>query len=267
MALFAEYADGVSYEVTTPVYDGPFDLLLHLILRDEVDLYEVSITTIVDAYIAEIERMELLNLEMATEFLLIAATLVELKSRRLLPDADDGDLDEELALWEERDLLLARLLECKTFKDASVTLQSIAMLAARSFPRTAGLDEQFLGLVPDLLEGVKPDDLRSACIKALTPKPVPTVTLDHVNPIRISVADACEDVSVTLAERGRMSFRNLTSALVDRIEVVVYFLAVLELFKQGRVDIVQATTFGEIAIEWQGTPESFDVADIDTYDG
>ena len=109
----------MAYEVTTPVYEGPFDLLLHLILREQVDLYEVSLAAIVDAYLAELERIQSLDLDVATEFLLIAATLVELKARRLLPGRDDVDLDEELALWEERDLLLARLLECKTFKDVA----------------------------------------------------------------------------------------------------------------------------------------------------
>ncbi len=108
------------YEVRTPVFEGPFDLLLHLITSEQVDLYEVRISHIVDAYLAELERMEALDLEVATEFVLIAATLIELKCRRLLPGRDDVDLDEELAVWEERDLLLARLLECKTFKDAAV---------------------------------------------------------------------------------------------------------------------------------------------------
>ena len=82
----------MSYEVETPVFAGPFDLLLHLILQDEVDLYEVSLGAIIEAYLDEIQRMEGVNLAVATEFLLIAATLIELKSRRLLPDASDLDL-------------------------------------------------------------------------------------------------------------------------------------------------------------------------------
>ena len=100
----------MAFAVETPMYEGPFDLLLQLILKEQVDLYEVDLATIVDAYLAEVERLQALDLEIATEFLLIAATLVELKTRRLLPGHDDGDLDEELALWSERDLLLARLL-------------------------------------------------------------------------------------------------------------------------------------------------------------
>ena len=126
------------YEVHTPVFDGPFDLLLHLILREQVDLYEINLNEIVDAYLGELDRMEQLDLEVATEFLLIAATLVELKARRLLPDDDEIDLDDELGLWEERDLLLARLVECKTFKDAALILRQLTAVAARSYPRQCG---------------------------------------------------------------------------------------------------------------------------------
>ena len=126
------------FEVRSEIFEGPFDLLLHLILRDEVDLYEVMVGDIVDAYLAELDRMEHLNLEAATEFLLIAATLVQLKSSRLLPDSESLDLDEELALWSERDLLLARLLECQTFKAAAAALEQMAALAGRGFSRTRG---------------------------------------------------------------------------------------------------------------------------------
>ena len=142
----------MAFAVETPVYEGPLDLLLQLILKEQVDLYEVDLATIVDAYLAEVERLQALDLEVATEFLLIAATLVELKTRRLLPGHDDGDLDEELALWSERDLLLARLLECKTFKDVARVLNALSEQADLCFPRRTGADERFAGLMPDLLE-------------------------------------------------------------------------------------------------------------------
>jgi len=260
----------MSYAVETPLYDGPFDLLLHLILKEEVELFDISLTTIVDAYIAEIEKMDQLNLEIATEFLMIAATLVELKSRRLLPDASGLDLDDELALWEERDLLLSRLLECKTFKDAASALHVLTLDAARSYPRLVGLEDEFIGLMPDLLEGVEPVDILDAFRKATAPRPKPTVSLHHVNPIRISVADACEDVVTELATQGQMSFRVMTASLVDRIEVVVYFLAALELYKQGLIDITQFETFGEITLQWLGTEEVSDTRfldAVDAYDG
>jgi segregation and condensation protein A len=259
----------VPYEVQTRVFEGPFDLLLHLIVREQVDLYEISLRDIVDAYLGELERMETCDLEIATEFLLIAATLVELKSRRLLPDDHELDLDDELALWEERDLLLARLLECKTFKDASVVLQRLAAEAGRSRPRVAGLEERFLDVAPDLLAGIGPDDLRTAFLRAVAPKPTPSIDLDHVAPIRASVTDAVEELVDELPRVGHITFRALTAALVDRLEVVVRFLAVLELFKQGWVDLDQATNFGDISITWLGREDEHvpDLAVIDVYDG
>lgn len=263
------------YEVQTPVFEGPFDLLLHLILREQVDLYELRLSVIVDAYLAHIEAMEGLDLDVATEFLLIAATLVELKAKRLLPGDDEIDLDDELALWEERDLLLARLLECKTFKDAAVALNVLAQDASRAFPRTAGLEDRFLSLAPDLLAGVTPDLLREAYLRATAPKPVPRVELDHVAPLRVSVTDAVEELLDELPRVGRITFRRLTSDLVETLEVVIRFLALLELFKQGLVDLEQPGNFGELTITWVGGAEddAHDggwmraLAAVDAYDG
>jgi segregation and condensation protein A len=257
------------YEVTTPVFEGPFDLLLHLILREQVELYEVSLTKIVDAYLVELEQMERLSLDVATEFLLIAATLIELKTRRLLPGDDDLDLDDELAMWSERDLLLTRLVECKTFKDAAVALQSLATDAGRSYPRTAGPDERFLELTPDVLDGVTPVDVRAAFLRAATPKSQVTIDLDHVAPIRASVTDAVVELLEELPIAGTISFRQLTGGLVERLDVVVRFLAVLELFKQGFVDLDQPRTFGDIQIVWLGRDRSEldELMAVDAYDG
>ena len=246
----------VAYEVRTPVFEGPFDLLLHLIVRDQVDVYQVSLSRIVDAYVEEIERMGALDLELATEFLLIAATLVELKTRRLLPGADDPEAEEELALLEERDLLLARLLECKTFRDAGGALARRAQLAALSWPRAAGLEERFRSLVPDFMAGVTGDDIHAAFLRATRPKPPPpSVDLDHVAPIRASVSDAVEEMAGTLPTMGPVTFRALTHGVGERLEVIVRFLAVLELFKQGRIEVEQLSTFGELVVVWTGEGE------------
>jgi segregation and condensation protein A len=258
----------MSFAVQTPVYEGPLDLLLHLILREQVDLYEVSLSDIVDAYLAELERFETWDLEIATEFLLIAATLVELKARRLLPGDDRLDLDDELALWEERDLLLARLLECKTFKDAAGELAQLSAMAGRSFPRMAGMEDKFLELTPDLMSGVTPEKLRKAFLKAVTPKPVPKIDLFHVAPIRASVFEAVAELVDELPRVGRITFRRLTEALVDRIEIVVRFLAVLELYKQGMVDLDQPARFGDIEIRWTGGEETdTERITVDAYEG
>ena len=259
----------MTVDVATPVYEGPFDLLLQLILAEEVDLYEVNLARIVDAYLVEIERMQALDLNLATEFLLIAATLVELKARRLLPGRADVDLDEEFALWEERDLLLARLLECKTFKDVSSVFGMLADASGQCIPRQVGADERFDDVTPDLLAGVTPIRLRDAAITALTPKPVPRIDLFHVAPIRVSVADAVAELIDELPRVGRISFARLTADLGERLDVIVRFLAVLELFKQGLVEVDQAVHFGEIIIDWIGgdPDEAMAAMAVDSYDG
>jgi segregation and condensation protein A len=247
------YCCGVPYTVSTPVFEGPFDLLLHLITRQQVDLWEVSLSDIVDEYVATLAEMRAaLDLEVATEFLLIASVLLELKARRLLPGREDVELEEELALWEERDLLLARLLECKTFKDAAAAMYRIMDSAARSYPRVAGLEERYLDLTPDILEGVTAEGLRDVMQSLTAPKPETRLLLDHVAPVRASVRDAVDELLDELPRAGRISFARLTSGLVERLQVIVRFLAVLELYKQGQVDLAQPETFGDLQVIWLG---------------
>jgi len=256
------------YEVRTSVYEGPFDLLLHLITRDEVDLWEVSLSGIVDAYLVEVERMGVLDLDAATEFLVIAATLLELKCRRLLPGPDDVELDEELALFEQRDLLLARLLECKTFRDAGAALARLIEAAATSYPRTTGPEAHLLALTRDLLVGVTAADLRSAYLRATTPKPVPRVDLDHVAPIRVSVAEVVDELAAVLPACGPVTFRHLTAGLPTRLDVIVRFLALLELYKQGMVELDQAANFSELTVSWIAAGDRRAELDpVDSYDG
>jgi segregation and condensation protein A len=238
----------MTYEVSTTVFEGPFDLLLHLILKQEVDLWEISLSKIVDEYLTELERMETLDLEVTTEFLLIAATLVDLKARRLLPSLEDAELDEELLRFEERDLLLARLLECKTFKDAAQAMDSLVRRADRSVPRRAGPEEPFASMAPDPLERVAPSRLLAAVMRALAPKPEATVEVEHIAPIRASVRDAVQTVLAALPQREAVTFRQLVADAPDRLETIVRFLAVLELYKQGVIDLEQFATFGELRV-------------------
>jgi segregation and condensation protein A len=257
----------VPYTVSTPVFEGPFDLLLHLITKQQVDLWEVSLSDIVDGYVSTLAEMRAaLDLEVATEFLLIASVLLELKTRRLLPGRDDVELEEELALWEERDLLLARLLECKTFKDAAVVLQRTMESAGRSWPRVAELEERFSQLVPDVLAGVTATQLCDVMNGLLAPKPRTKVILDHVAPIRASVGDAVAELVDELPRIGRISFARLTGGLVERLEIIVRFLALLELYKQGAVDLEQPRTFGELEVIWVGRSETEPPIDDTSYD-
>jgi segregation and condensation protein A len=246
----------MGYEVQTPAFEGPFDLLLHLILKQEVDLWEISLSTLVDEYLTRVDELGHLDLDVATEFLLIAATLVELKARRLLPSPEPIDLDEELARWEERDYLLARLLECKTFQDAAHTIHERMAIASRSFARLAGPEHPFSLLSPDPLERVSIEQLARAARKGLTPRAAPVVSTDHLNLARVSVREAIEAVLALLPAREPISFRDLVRGLSTRIEVVVRFLACLELFKQGMVDLEQFENFGDLRVRMLAPGES-----------
>jgi segregation and condensation protein A len=239
----------VAYEVRTRAFEGPFDLLLHLILKEEVDLWEISLLPIVDAYLQELQRMEQLDLEVATEFLLIAATLVELKARRLLPTPENVELDEELLRFEERDLLLARLLECKTFKDVAVVVAARLREGSLTHPRRAGPEEPFASLTVDPLDTVTPERLAAAAVRGLSETKQVEVNTDHVAPIRASVAEAVETVLARLTTGTPTTFRELVADVTHRrLDVIVRFLAVLELFKQGLVDVDQASNFATLLI-------------------
>jgi len=256
----------MGYEVQTPVFAGPFDLLLHLILKQEIDLWEVSLVTIIDAYLGELDRLETLDLEIATEFLLIAATLVELKTRRLLPGPSELDLDEELLRFEERDLLLARLLECKTFKDAALAIVTLMRRADRSLARQAGPEEPFRSMVPDPLTRLRPEKLRDAALRALATTPVEQVDTEHIAPIRASVADAIATVLARLPAGRAVPFRELAADATTPLDRIVRFLAVLELFKQGIVDLEQVANFGVLEIRRIADTE-LDEASIADWDG
>ncbi len=242
----------MSYEVRTDVFEGPFDLLLRLITEQQVDLYEVRLSDIVDAYLAELAALERLDLEVATEFLLIAAILVELKSRRLLPERSGEVSEEDLALLEERDYLLARLVECTTFAAAGQRIAELERAASRSFARLAGPDERFGGLAPDLLAGITPGRLAEAAARALAGRPKPEVHVDHVLVDEVTVAEVVEQLAHYLPGRPPCTFRELTAGAKSRIEVVVHFLSLLELYKQALVELDQAGVFGELVVTWTG---------------
>ena len=243
----------MAFEVSTPIFSGPFDLLLQLVRREQVQLYDIPLARITDAYLDEIDRMQRCDLEVATEFLVIAAVLVEMKARQMLPGKPEADLDEELEGASERDLLLARMVECSAFRRASMTLKALITEAARSQPRRVGLvEERWLNLAPALLPGVTPRALHAAYLRAVAPASVTRVDVTHITPITLTVGDAVVELVGRLKGTGNVTFRQLTSGIDDRIGLVVRFLAVLELVKQGLVDVDQAKTFGDIVISWTG---------------
>ncbi len=257
--------------VSTPVFDGPIDLLLQLVTSHEVDLYDVPLAAVVDAFIDEVLTGDPVDLPTVSEFLMVAAVLVELKSKWLLPGHDAVDEDEELTGWEERDLLLARLLECQAYAAAADAFAVLTERASRCVQRTAGIDEGVVVNAPDLLEGVTADQVAAAYLRATAERPVPVVDLYHVTVETVTVTDAVAHLERRLPVVRSATFRSLTSHLGTRMEVIVTFLALLELCKRGRVDLDQGHTFGELQVSWVAGPggaaapaDSADRAEPDT---
>ena len=239
------------YAVTTPVFEGPIDLLLHLVSTHELDVLDIPLAPVVDAFVAElVERRAEMSMDTLSEFLLVASVLVELKSQRLLPGPDGVEDDEEMVGWEERDLLLARLLECRAYAAAADAFVAMSELAACSVPREVGLDEGFVVHAPDLLAGVTADRLAQAYLRATAERPAPRVDLSHVTVDTVTVAETVQSLAGVLPRRGATSFRELTGHLVERIEVIVHFLALLELCKLGKVTLGQGQTFGDLQVAW-----------------
>lgn len=249
----------MGYEVKLEVFEGPIDLLLHLITRQRVDIYEVSISTITEEYLKAVGALDDLDLEAATGFLVVAATLLELKSARLLPVRDEDD--EAGGLLEARDMLLARLVELSTFREAGGWLAVELEKGAVFFARSAGLEPRFVGLAPDLLARVTSERLAATAALVLAPKPQPVLDISHVTPITASVRDAINDIAAALQLAGPVAFSDLCAARMERIDVVVRFLALLELFKAGAVELSQDDRFGEIKASWTNEVAAQDVVE------
>jgi len=244
----------VSYEVRLEVFEGPIDLLLHLITRQRVDIYDVSIATITEEYLAAVEALGTMDLEVATGFLVVAATLLELKSARLLPQrADDPNAAR---LLEERDLLLARLVECSTFREAGGWISGELRAGAARHGRAVTLEDRFVNVAPDLLANTTLEHLLRAAAKVFTPVPVIELDTSHIAPLRASVADAIVEVADALVARGSASFEELCSGTHAKLDVVVRFLALLELYKAGAIELDQIERFGDIRATWTGETEA-----------
>lgn len=242
----------MAVSVATPVFEGPIDLLLHLVTSHQVDVLEVPLAPVVDAFVAVLrEGRESYSLEVLSEFLLVAAILLELKSQRLLPGPDEVDPDEDLIGWDERDLLLSRLLECRAYAAVADTFVVMTEAASRSLARQSGLDDGFVIHAPDLLAGVTGDQLARAFLRATEERPIERIDLSHVTVVdTLTVSEAVEELVLELPRRRNVTFAQLTAHLSTRIEIIVRFLAILELCKLGRVNLGQGQTFGQLQIDW-----------------
>jgi segregation and condensation protein A len=245
------YRRSVTYAVSTPVFEGPIDLLLHLVSSHEVDVLDIPLLPLVDEFVRVLaQQRDQVDFNQLSEFLLVASILIELKSQKLLPGRESSEDEDELIGWEERDLLLARLLECRAYAAAADVFVALTEQAARSIPREVGLPADFAVHAPDLLAGVTPEELAQAYLRGAAERPVPRIDLSHVTVDTVSVSEA---VSALIALPGRdraTSFRTLVEGCVTRMDVIVRFLALLELCKMGRVTLGQGRTFGDLHIDW-----------------
>ncbi len=258
----------MTYVVTTPSFSGPIEVLLQLISSHDVDILDVPLAPVVDAFVATLrDDATTLEVEELSEFLLIASILLELKSQRLLPGRDSTEPDEEFVGWEERDVLLARLLELRTYASLADSFVGLFERAAKSFPRLRGIDEGFVVRPPDLLVGVTTAHLAAAYLRGIEEKPVPVVRLNHVTVDAVTVAETVVVLAQRLPTMGRISFRNLTLGLETRIEIIVHFLALLELCKLGHIELGQGATFGDVEIAWIDANSRLDMEGIDSYEG
>lgn len=241
----------MTYHVSTAVFEGPLDLLLQLITRHQVDVTAVKLIDLVSEYLAHVEEMRRLDLDMASEFLLIAATLVQLKAHALLPEDADLDLDEELALMEERDRLLARLLTCVTFKDVAVVIRHRLQEANRFVPRVSGIDQEVTTGPPEVAIPTDPVGLARIAATALASSSR-ELDLDHLDLDLPSVQSAIDELRVRMAEKVSTGFDTLVAHCRRPVEVAAYFLALLELARWGLVEVSQSDWLADIEVRHTG---------------
>lgn len=239
-----------SYTVKTDVFEGPFDLLLHLVSRQKLDVSAISISEVADQYLEHIERLQELDLDVASEFLLLAATLLEIKAASILPKTEVyiGDELDDLSPEDARDILVARLIAYKQFKNVAAELSARMESVGRMHVRAAGLEQDFLGLMPDYLEGVTLHGLAVICADLEHKREVFLLEAEHVASMPISLELHAESVRRHVITKGRATFAELVGVDAEPEIVVVTFLAILELYKRGLVDVTQDRLFGEIIV-------------------
>ncbi len=233
------------YKVKFEVFEGPLDLLLYLIKKEEVDIYEVNLTRLATQFIEYIDTMRLLDLEIAGEFLVMAATLMYIKSRELLPVDQqvqtDGEDEEEDPRWE----LIRQLVEYKKFKDAAAQLAALEARQESVFPRMPGKLE-FEAEAPQRSEASIFDLINA--VNAVLQRVAQRPDRRDIFEDKWSVSEKIEHLRRAIGERGHLKFSELFAGVTSRTEVVVTFLALLELIRLKQLIAVQEQPFGEIEV-------------------
>jgi segregation and condensation protein A len=241
-----------AFEVHLDVFEGPFDLLLALISKHKLDITEVALSQVTDEFIGYIrQRSGGWDLDQVSYFLVVAATLLDLKAARLLPSGEVED-EEDLALLEARDLLFARLLQYRAYKEVAAIFAGRMAAAARRFPRRVPLEPRFAELLPEVLFAIGPHEFAALAARALTPKAPPVVPTAHIHPPFVSIREQAARLAARLRELSRASFRQLTAGNTGNYEIVASFLALLELYREDMVAFDQVLPLGELYVSWTG---------------
>ena len=250
------------FSVRVGEFEGPFDLLLQLISKHKLEVTELALHTVTDEFIAYIRGQgSEWDLDEASGFLVVAATLLDLKAARLLPSGEVED-EEDLALLEARDLLFARLLQYRAYKEVSALFAERMANAGKRFPRTVGLEPQFAALLPEVLIGLGPDQFAAMAARALAPKPVPEVSISHIHVQRVSVREQAAIIVERLRQHRTTTFRALIADCDTTLLVIGRFLALLELYREKVVMFEQITPLGDLTIRWTGSDDGeVDVTD------
>ncbi|WP_199702712.1 segregation and condensation protein A [Jiangella rhizosphaerae] len=258
-----EQDESSKFEVHLENFEGPFDLLLTLIAKHKLDVTEVALSQVTDEFIAYIKSSDW-DLDETSEFLVVAATLLDLKAARLLPSGEVED-EDDLALLEARDLLFARLLQYKAYKEVAGVLAARLADESLRFPRAVGLEERYASLLPEVVVGLGPEELAMLAAKVLTPKPPPLVGLAHLHQPRVSVREEALVVVDRLRRSRVLTFRTLAADCPTTLHVVARFLSLLELYREKAVAFEQVVALGELTVRWTGDDDE-DVAVSDEFD-
>jgi segregation and condensation protein A len=260
----------MSYRVRTQAFSGPFDLLLSLVSRQKVDIGSISVAEVADQYLAEVEALGTLDLDVASDFLLVAATLLDLKAAALLPEdfgkrrataTEEDDEFADLTPDAAREILIARLLAYKQFRNAAAALAARESTESLMFARSAGPDPDFQNLMPDYLEGISLRSLAVICADLDSRRDQALLEAEHVAPMRVPLALTVAAVDRMVRARVRVRFSELVEGPPTPENVVAAFLAVLELAGRGAVTLEQEEAFGDIDVQHVEGAEAFDASD------
>lgn len=261
-------APDAGFRVRLTNFEGPFDLLLTLIGQHRLDVTEVALHTVTDDFIAYTRELgPAMGLDRTTEFLVVAATLLDLKAARLLPSGDVEDA-EDLALLEVRDLLFARLLQYRAYKQVALLFGELESAALRRYPRSVSLEDRFASLLPEVMLGVDTARFAEIAAAAFQPREVPSVGLDHLHMAAVSVPEHARTVLAMLQARGRgawVTFGDLVQDCEVTVDIVARFLALLELYRERVVAFEQPEPLDELSVSWTGADDEIDVARMEDY--